>query len=601
MNIRRWTSDATAAGGATSSRSWESPGNPVLLIVVLLGFAFANLSCDAVKERIHSANQGVATASEGHDHGADAHGSSGGGHDHGGTGEKTSRITCWSAGYEVFIEHPFVEANKPAQFTTHLTYAATGKPRESGPAVFVLQQGEEPPLETREEKPARTGIYLPQLSFPKAGDWKVSIRVQDEGKDVSVELPPVHVFASEEEVAKAAEEPAPEGISFLKEQQWKVLTRTLPVERRDLTQRTRVTGTVSACPGHTATLTPPVAGVLVPSQGDALPFVGDTVEANQVCAVIQLPAVGSEMLSYESNQTQVRNLELELTAEIAKAEAASQQAQVAVEQSQQALKRTEELFQKKARSQRELEEAQYAVRRAEAERDAASRICASLRTALSQSKANGGPAKAPGEQPRVEIRSPIAGHIVEAGFHAGEHVQPDHAIFTVVDSTMVLIKAQVPESILPRLGNPENALYEIPGLSGQYHQIDKAAGGRLVSMTGLIDPETRTLPLAYEAVNPGGSLRIGMSVAVHVQTGRKEQTLSIPESSIVDEAGRPAAYVMVSGETFEKRDLTLGIRDGDQIEVLSGIAEGEHVVVTGAYSIRLAALSSAIPAHGHVH
>ncbi len=632
MSTRRWASNAAEADQATPSNMWVSPGRSACLIAALLGLTFLSVSCDALKDRITSGKQNSSQAGDGHDHDDGDHdhphadgklpdgwhvdpgdktphrdhdhddeGHDDGAHAHGAEEEKTSRITCWSAGYEVFIEHPFVVANKATQFTTHLTYAATGKPRETGPAIFVLQQSSEPPIEAREDKPARTGIYLPQLVFPRAGDWKVSIRVQDEQKESCIELPIVHVFESYEDVSKASEEPAPEGISFLKEQQWKVLTTTLPVERRDLTQRARVTGAVSACPGHTAALAPPVSGVLIPYESDVLPFVGDAVEANEVCAVVQPPAVGSEMLSYASNQTQVRNLELELTAGIAKAEAASHQAQVAVEQSERALKRTEELLQKKARSQRELEEAQYAFRRAEAERDAASRICASLKNALAQSRSSNGNTKTPGEQPRVEIRSPIAGHIVEVGFHAGERVQPDQAVFTVVDTSKVLITARVPESLLPKLGSPENALYEIPGLAGQYRQIDEASGGRLMSMTGLIDPETRTLPLAYEVPNPEGMLRIGMSVTAHVQTGRKEKALSIPESSIVDEAGRPAAYVMVSGETFAKRDLILGIRDGNQVEVISGIAEGERVVVTSAYAIRLAALSSAIPATGHVH
>ena len=69
----------------------------------------------------------------------------------------------------------------------------------------------------------------------------------------------------------------------------------------------------------------------------------------------------------------------------------------------------------------------------------------------------------------------------------------------------------------------------------------------------------------------------------------------------MEEDGRPIAFVQVAGETFQKRDLTTGIRDGDWVQVLSGVGEGERVVTKGAYAIRLASVSSAIPAHGHVH
>ena len=80
-----------------------------------------------------------------------------------------------------------------------------------------------------------------------------------------------------------------------------------------------------------------------------------------------------------------------------------------------------------------------------------------------------------------------------------------------------------------------------------------------------------------------------------------EEALVVPVSALVDEDGRAVAFVQVSGETFEKRDLTLGIRDGAFVQVLSGLAEGERVVTKGAYAIRLASVSTTIPAHGHAH
>jgi multidrug efflux pump subunit AcrA (membrane-fusion protein) len=57
----------------------------------------------------------------------------------------------------------------------------------------------------------------------------------------------------------------------------------------------------------------------------------------------------------------------------------------------------------------------------------------------------------------------------------------------------------------------------------------------------------------------------------------------------------------VSGETFEKRELTPGIRDGHWVQVLDGLSEGERVVTKGAMAIRLASVSGVIPAHGHAH
>lgn len=116
-----------------------------------------------------------------------------------------------------------------------------------------------------------------------------------------------------------------------------------------------------------------------------------------------------------------------------------------------------------------------------------------------------------------------------------------------------------------------------------------------------VEAGTRTVPLIYEVKNPDNLLRVGQSVNLFVETARTEEALAIPSAAIVEEDGRPIAFVQVAGETFQKRDLTLGIRDGNWVQVLSGINEGERVVTKGAYAVRLASVSSAIPAHGHVH
>jgi multidrug efflux pump subunit AcrA (membrane-fusion protein) len=75
----------------------------------------------------------------------------------------------------------------------------------------------------------------------------------------------------------------------------------------------------------------------------------------------------------------------------------------------------------------------------------------------------------------------------------------------------------------------------------------------------------------------------------------------IPASAIVDDAGRPIVFVQTEGESFERRPVSLGAREGELVQVTSGVKPGEHVVTRGAYLVRLASLSTSVPAHGHVH
>jgi multidrug efflux pump subunit AcrA (membrane-fusion protein) len=75
----------------------------------------------------------------------------------------------------------------------------------------------------------------------------------------------------------------------------------------------------------------------------------------------------------------------------------------------------------------------------------------------------------------------------------------------------------------------------------------------------------------------------------------------VPESAIIDDAGRPVVFVQRGGETFLRRPVKLGIRNHGLVQVLEGVNAGDRVVTKGAYLIRLSTMSSAVPAHGHVH
>jgi len=75
----------------------------------------------------------------------------------------------------------------------------------------------------------------------------------------------------------------------------------------------------------------------------------------------------------------------------------------------------------------------------------------------------------------------------------------------------------------------------------------------------------------------------------------------VPESAIVDDGGRPVVFIQREGEAFVRRPVKLGIREGNLVQIAEGLQGGERIVTKGAYLIRLAALSSQIPAHGHVH
>jgi multidrug efflux pump subunit AcrA (membrane-fusion protein) len=88
---------------------------------------------------------------------------------------------------------------------------------------------------------------------------------------------------------------------------------------------------------------------------------------------------------------------------------------------------------------------------------------------------------------------------------------------------------------------------------------------------------------------------------VHIVNGEERTALAVPESALVDDSGMFVVFVQVEGEAFERRVVRLGARDRGYVEVLGGLRAGDHVVTRGAWSVKLAASSGSIPAHGHAH
>ena len=483
-----------------------------------------------------------------------------------------------------------------------MTDLTTLEPRREGPVTFVLQQGTEAPSTQVVPAPARDGIYLPELTFPTPGEWHVALRIPVDGQEFIVTLPPLTVFASQEEAKNAPEPAAPDGISFLKEQQWKILTQTEPVVSRPLTARLRLAGVVAVRPGHKAAVTPPTAGQLGLPPGSTLPSLGARVKAGQVLAIVQPHLVGSELLTYLNTQQQIQALEIEVTVRAAAAEADAIRARAALTQAEQALRRMRALREQNAKSARELEEAEFAQRKAEADLTAAEALKKTYDQAKKQLAERPRALEQRSGMPAVALHAPIAGVIVAVNATVGEHVQTDAPVFTILNTDTVLIEAQLPEADLARLGPSYRATYETPAAPGTFVPLLSEGGkGRLVALGATVDAKTRTVPLVYEVPNPEGHLRIGMALTVYVETAHVAEALAVPVSALVEEDARAVAFVHVAGETFQKRELTLGMQDGAFVQVLAGLAAGERVVTKGAYAIRLASVSTTIPAHGHAH
>jgi RND family efflux transporter MFP subunit len=486
------------------------------------------------------------------------------------------QVTVWGDRFEIFLEYRPAVAGEPTGFAAHVTDLRTGRALHEGRVAFELTPESGARLEHVVEAPDRPGIYSPKIRIPTPGPWKAALRIPVDGAESRVELPPLTVHASAEESRRAPAPEGPEGISFLKEQQWKLLTGIEPVGRRRLVERIRVPAVVAVRPGRRAAVAPPLAGRVLPPPGREHPSLGDRVEADQVLALLQPP--------YS-----------DLAARLVEAEAGVVRSKLALDQAELSHARTLKLAAGQAKSERELQESEFALQSAKADHGAA----IALKSAYDRSGAS--IRKESGGLPVFELRAPIAGIVTQVGAAAGEFVPADRPVFTLLDATVVQIEARVPESDLSRIGASRDAVFEFPGARGRFVPLLGEGGGRFVLLGPEIDPATRTLPLLYEASNSGNRFRIGMALTLHLETARSEDAVAIPESALVDEEGRSVAFVQLAGETFQKRELRLGLRDTGYVQVLEGLSPGERAVTRGAYAVRLAGVSASLPAHGHEH
>ena len=124
---------------------------------------------------------------------------------------------------------------------------------------------------------------------------------------------------------------------------------------------------------------------------------------------------------------------------------------------------------------------------------------------------------------------------------------------------------------------------------------------RLVSLGRIVDTASRTFPVIYHIDNRDRAVSINQAVYVRLLTTTASIAPAVPESAVVDDGGRPVVFIQEAGETFLRRPVKLGLREGGYVQALEGVWPGERVVMRGAYLIRLSAMSSQVPAHGHAH
>jgi len=197
----------------------------------------------------------------------------------------------------------------------------------------------------------------------------------------------------------------------------------------------------------------------------------------------------------------------------------------------------------------------------------------------------------------VSISTPITGYVKSKLVSEGQYVEVGQALMTITQNRKLQLRADISERYYKDMNNITLANFKTPYDKTVYSLSE--LNGRLVSFGKSANSQEFYIPVNFEFDNIGQIIS-GSYVEVFLLGQARENVLSIPVSSLTEEQGIYFIYLQVHDDAYKKQEVTLGANDGKNVEILSGIKRGDKVVSKGAYHVKLASTSSAIP-HAHEH
>ena len=301
---------------------------------------------------------------------------------------------------------------------------------------------------------------------------------------------------------------------------------------------------------------------------------GDRVRAGQVLIEIdnerqqytleqQQAALARTLAQYGATDPQ-HLPEIERTPDVQKAKADLVQAT-------QSFDRASELFKRTLISQQALDDAKTALESKKASYDSALQTARNLRASIQASEAT---VKLAARQLRdTEIRAPFDGYVERRLVNLGELVKAPMPVMAIVRLDPLKVTAELPEKMAPWI---------TAGRSLELH-VDaypsRTFNGQVTRISPAVNTSTRAF--AFEAVvpNPDALLKPGTFARVHVESDKVDDVLTLPYAALQYRYGVNRVFV-VNGERLAMRELQVGDRMGDRIEIVSGVKEGERVAVT---------------------
>ena len=503
-------------------------------------------------------------------------------------GEHMNSVTMWSNQMELFMEFAPLISNQESEFIVHLTKLENFKPVTSGQLSFVFDSHSGQPQTIIVDGVTRDGIFLKKITIKNPDEYDVILKYNGEGFSEIFDLGHIEVFADkaelEEHIHGDVERKQENGdvdndsdhqhadehetdnqthsasdITFLKEQQWKTDFQT--AFGRKMKVKSSITAISEVIPhqhGY-AEVVSPVDGYLNVAHNDEMVIPGTPVKKGDLLAVV-CPHVG------RSNTWTERKLSFE--------------------RAEKDFERAKNLLERNAISQREFEEIRqdYLI-----EKSGFETLINTYGADINLEDSTCG---------HFQLKAPIDGIVAEVQVLPGQTVDAGAKLVTIIDPSVVWLRADIYEKDYYKLGKPDGATLYVSGLDEHIHL--NANELLLLNKSDLVNKQNRTIPVLFEIVNKDHKLKIGQIVQAEIYTADEQESLCVPEDAILDEDSQNVVFVQHEGESFEKRVVKPGPHFNGWVAIEDGLHLGERVVTQGVYRLKLASVTTAVGS-AHVH
>lgn len=510
----------------------------IYVVVSIVSVILFTNACNNSNQNIHSHG----TSSSHNDHAGHDHGNEDA-HDH---GYAKQEITQIQGSYELFMEmSPLIKGDTYTSLI-HITRLNDYKPITAKSITITLKGSET--VKYKAPK-INTGIYKASFTPKQSGKYTYIVSFADKGISRNITLDNMIIYNHDDYTDKEHEEEA-NLINYLKEQAWETDFALTQLKKEAFSRVIKTSGKILPAPGDETIITALHAGTIS--------LTNKLIEGKKVAK--------GEILSNISSDLIHQNLTNDYL-----------QAKNQFEKAKLDYKRAKKLIAEKLISEKE-----YLVTRLDFE------STKNTFNNIAKYYSNG----------NENVHAPNNGFIRSVFVQEGQFIEEGQPIATIIKNSRIVLKADIPQQYNHLASGFYTANFS-PVYSDKTYKIKDLHGKRTSFSSAL--PENSLFTSVHFEFDADDEIMPGSYAEVYLKSASVQKVLTIPVTSLLEDQGNYFVFVMVGGENYRKTYIKTGDTDGEFIEVLAGLNEGDYVVSKGTYQVHLASLGNAAPTHSHSH